>query len=64
MFGITSEDLKNLSVAALIGQMMGLTTDVNILGNLQSMMGMANKAGVSTQNAGKVVAALNANAKA
>ena len=64
MFGITSEDLKNLSVAALIGQMMGLTTDVNILGNLQSMMGMANKAGISTQNAGKVVAALNANAKA
>ena len=64
MFGITSEDLKNLSVAALIGQMMGLTNDVNVLGNLQSMMGMANKAGVSTQNAGKVVAALNANAKA
>ena len=62
MFGITSEDLKNLSVAALIGQMMGLTTDVNVLGNLQSMMGMANKAGVSTQNAGKVIQALNAKA--
>jgi uncharacterized membrane protein YqiK len=62
MFGISSEDLKNLSVAALIGQMMGLTNDVNVLGNLQSMMGMANKAGVSTQNAGKVIAALNAKA--
>ncbi len=64
MFGITSEDLKNLSVAALIGQMMGLTSDVNVLGNLQSMMGMANKAGVSTQNAGKVLQALNAGSKA
>ena len=61
-FGITSEDLKNLSVAALIGQMMGLTNDINVLGNLQSMMGMANQAGVSTQNAGKVVNALNAKA--
>ena len=62
MFGVSSEDLKNLSVAALIGQMMGLTNDINVLGNLQSMMGMANKAGVSTQNAGKVLTALNAKA--
>ena len=58
MFGIGSEDLKNLSVAALIGQMMGLTNDTNVLGRLQSMMGMANKAGISTQNAGKVLEAM------
>ena len=35
MFGVTSEDMKNLSVAALIGQMMGLTTDTDVLGRLQ-----------------------------
>lgn len=55
MFGVTSEDMKNLSVAALIGQMMGLTNDPNVLGRLQSMMGAANRAGVATNNAGKVI---------
>ncbi|QEG21757.1 flotillin family protein [Mariniblastus fucicola] len=59
MFGISSEDLKNLSVAALLGQMMGLTNDVNVLGQLQSMMGMANKAGVATENAGAVLKKLS-----
>jgi len=58
MFGITSEDMKNLSVAALIGQMMGLTKDAAILKNLQSMMGAANRAGVATQNAGTVINAV------
>ncbi len=58
MFGVTSEDLKNLSVAALIGSMMGQTNDAAVLKNLQSMMGMANKAGVATQNAGAVIDAV------
>ena len=58
MFGITSEDMKNLSVAALIGQMMGLTTDADVLQNLQSMMGAASRAGLATQNAGQVIAAV------
>lgn len=58
MFGVTSEDLKNLSVAALIGQMMGQTTDENVLKNLQSMMTAATRAGVATQNAGTVVSAV------
>ncbi|MFK7769296.1 MAG: hypothetical protein AB8B55_18890 [Mariniblastus sp.] len=60
MFGVTSEDMKNLSVAALIGQMMGLTNDAAVLKNLQSMMGMANKAGVATENAGAVINAVKA----
>ena len=60
MFGITSEDMKNLSVAALIGQMMGLTNDAAILKNLQSMMGMANSAGLATKNAGVVIDAVTA----
>ncbi len=41
MFGVTSEDLKNLSVAALLGQMMGLTSDSDVLGRLQDMLGAA-----------------------
>lgn len=60
MFGVTSEDLKNLSVAALIGQMMGLTNDADVLNRLQSMMGAANRAGVASQNAGKVINAVSA----
>ncbi len=60
MFGVSSEDLKNLSVAALIGQMMGQTSDTNVLQRLGQMMGMANKAGVATQNASKVIEAVGA----
>ncbi len=58
-FGITSEDLKNLSVAALIGQMMGLTNDADVLQKLQSMMSAASRAGLATENAGKVMASIN-----
>ena len=59
MFGVTSEDVKNLSVAALIGQMMGLTNDKEILDRLQQMMGAANRTGVASQNAGKVIKTLS-----
>ena len=62
MFGVSSEDLKNLSVAALIGSMMGSTSDGKVLGDLQSMIGMANRAGLSTQNAGDVLKKLTAKA--
>ena len=60
MFGVSSEDMKNLSVAALIGQMMGQTDDQNVLTRLQSMMGMANRAGLASENAGKVLNAVSA----
>ncbi len=60
MFGVSSEDMKNLSVAALIGQMMGLTSDTEVLGRLQAMMGAATRAGVATQNAGQVIQAVSA----
>jgi uncharacterized membrane protein YqiK len=58
MFGVTSEDMKNLSVAALIGQMMGLTSDSDVIGRLQGMLSAANRAGVSQQNAGQVIKAV------
>ena len=47
MFGVTTDDLKNLSVAALIGQMMGLTDDAGVYGKLQGLMSMANRTGLS-----------------
>ena len=58
MFNVSSADLKNLSVAALIGQMMAKTTDQGVLSQLTSMMGMANQAGVANQNAGMVINAV------
>ncbi len=60
MFGVTSADLKNLSVAALIGQMMGLTDNSDVLGRLQSMMTAATRAGVAKENSGKVLKAVTA----
>ncbi len=51
MFGIGTEDMKNLSVAALIGQMMGQTNDTGVMGKLQGMISMANRAGLSSAKA-------------
>ena len=51
MFGISTDDMKNLSVAALLGQMMGLTNDSNVLGQLQGMISMASRAGVANAKA-------------
>ena len=55
MFGIDSDDVKNLSITALIGQMMGLTTDSNVLNQLQSMISAANRAGLANQNASNLL---------
>ncbi len=55
MFGVTSDDLKNLSVAALLGQMMGLTEDNGVLARLQGLMSVASRAGLAKQNAGTVL---------
>lgn len=62
MFGVTSQDLKNLSVAALIGQLMGLTEDHSLLSRLQGMMSAATRAGVAKQNAGRVLEAIQSKA--
>ena len=58
MFGVSSEDMKNLSVAALLGQMMGSTSDTDILGRLQGMLGAANQAGIASKNSGEVIKAI------
>ncbi len=54
MFGIGSDDLKNLSVAALIGQMMGLTDDANVMNKLQGLMSMANRVGLAGKPASTI----------
>ena len=51
MFGVSSDDLKNLSVAALLGQMMGSTSDATVMSRLQGMLSMANRAGLSKSSA-------------
>ena len=58
MFGVTSEDLKNLSVAVLIGKMMASTSDQGVIGELQSLLTTASKAGVADQNAGTILDAV------
>lgn len=45
-FGVTSEDVKNLSVAALVTNMIDGTNDPSIKGRLQQFLTMARKAGV------------------
>jgi flotillin len=46
-FGIDSEDLKNLSVAALLNQMRGMSKDKAVSNELCTMLGMAKSLGVS-----------------
>ena len=50
-FGMSSEDVKNLSVSALIGQLMGKTEDASILDQLQGLAGAAKQLGVEGQKA-------------
>ena len=47
-FGVTSEDLKNLSIAALISQMMSKATDEGSKAELTQLLNMAHQAGLSS----------------
>jgi hypothetical protein len=58
MFGVTSEDLRNLSVAALLGHMIGMSNDSGILSRLQGMLSAATRAGVAQEKAGTVLKAV------
>ena len=46
-FGITSEDLKNLSVAALIARLMATTNDSSLKGLLESAKALASESGLA-----------------
>ena len=47
MFGIGSDDLKNLSIAGLIGQMMTQTNDDGIIAKLDGLLSAARSTGVA-----------------
>ncbi|HIQ22425.1 MAG TPA: flotillin family protein [Planctomycetes bacterium] len=50
-FNLGSEDIKNLSIAALIGKMMGLTDEESVRNELQRFLDMARAAGWSDRPA-------------
>ncbi len=54
MFGISSADIKNLSIAALITQLMGMTSDSGVRGHLDALMGVARTLGLSDSKAAKL----------
>jgi uncharacterized membrane protein YqiK len=50
-FNIGSEDIKNLSIAALVGKMMGLTDEESVRGELQKFLELIKAAGLSERPA-------------
>ncbi|MGK0187610.1 MAG: flotillin [Verrucomicrobiales bacterium] len=56
-FGITSEDLKNLTVSALLGQMIGSAGDDDAA-QLRGLRGAAERFGVAGTNAGEIIDAV------
>ncbi len=54
-FGISSEDIKNLSVSALIMKMMSMTDSTQMKQTLQGFLGVAEKWGIDSQPASKYV---------
>lgn len=51
LFGMSSNDIKNLSIAALVGQFMSQTDDQGLLGQLDNLMGMAKSLGLADKKA-------------
>ncbi len=54
-FNLSPEDVKDLSIAALIAQLMGLAKTDDLRGQLISLLGMAGSAGVADQKVSKLV---------
>ncbi|MFT5467482.1 MAG: flotillin [Verrucomicrobiales bacterium] len=55
MFGISSEDLKNLTVAAVLGKMLAANNDSTTGRTLNGLLGAAQRLGVADQKANKVL---------
>lgn len=56
-FGITSESVRDLSIAALVGQMMGLTEDTSTISKLQGILTAAKREGLATKSFGNLTKA-------
>ncbi len=54
MFGVSSADVKNLTIAALIGQFMNQTSDDGVRGQLESLLGAARSLGLTDTKASKL----------
>jgi uncharacterized membrane protein YqiK len=57
-FSFSTEDLKNLTVSAVLGKMMGLNPDAGLMSKLQGMMGAANRFGLGDKPADSLIAAV------
>ena len=55
-FGIKSEDLKNLTIAALLAKWMGGTSDAKVLAALSSALSLAKNLGLADKPAASVIA--------
>jgi flotillin len=53
-FGISSEDVKNLTISALLFKMLSLTKDDGVKGILNELMNKAKKDGFADKNAGAI----------
>jgi len=53
-FGLASDDVKNLSIAALIGRMIGMADDDKTRSHLESLLENAARAGIGAMTAGKL----------
>ena len=62
MFGASSADIKNLSIAALVGTFMSKTSDEGIMGQLEGLMNMASSMGISNKKASTLKLGNKANA--
>ncbi|MCB1227206.1 MAG: hypothetical protein KDK99_15420, partial [Verrucomicrobiales bacterium] len=56
-FSFSTEDLKNLTVSAVLGKMIGLNPDAGLLNKLQGMLGAANRFGLGDKPADAMLAA-------
>ncbi|CAN5252659.1 flotillin family protein [soil metagenome] len=56
MFGVTSEDLKNLTVTAVLGKMLAANSDSSTGRTLRGLLGAAEKFGVADEKAQKFLA--------
>ena len=54
-FNLSTDDIKDLSIAALIAQLMGVAKTDDIRGQLSSLLGMAGTAGVADQKVSQLV---------
>ena len=56
-FGLTSEDVKNLTISAALTQMLTLADDTKTKGLLSSLLGQAKRLGVDTDRMTSFVSA-------